>query len=103
MLMVLKYKLSYNVCGSTEAVVRALNSSLRDASSESWAVVLNLGLSLSAQHCSSSLSCMKDYMAVDSGGYVCTNSLPTLTAVWLDASQRRQSSFQLNVSARSKV
>ena len=31
---------------------------------------------------------MNEYLAVDSGGYLCTNSLCALIAAWLRASQR---------------
>ena len=39
-------------------------------------------------HCSSSLSCMNVYMTIDSGGYLCANSLRALIAEWLDVSPR---------------
>ena len=49
---------------------------------------------------SNSPSCMGEYLSIDSGGYVCTNSLRVLVAAWLDASQRNLDSFRLNRSAR---
>ena len=39
-------------------------------------------------HCSSALRCMDSFLAIDSGGYVCTNSLRALIAVSLDACER---------------
>ena len=39
-------------------------------------------------HCSSSVRCMNEYLAIDSGGYFCTKSLCILIAAWLGASQR---------------
>ena len=30
---------------------------------------------------------MNEYMAIDSGGYLCTNSFRALIAAWLDASK----------------
>ncbi|KAK2182759.1 hypothetical protein NP493_337g00027 [Ridgeia piscesae] len=33
---------------------------------------------------------MNEYLAIDSGGYLYTNSLCALIAAWLGASQRRQ-------------
>ena len=36
----------------------------------------------------SSLSYINEYLAIDSGGYFCLNSRRTLTAMWLDASER---------------
>ena len=38
-------------------------------------------------HCSGSLSCVNEYLAIDVGGYLCRNSLCAV-AVWLDSSQR---------------
>ena len=34
--------------------------------------------------CSSSLSCMNEYLAIDSGGYLCVNSPHALIAKWLE-------------------
>ena len=39
-------------------------------------------------HCSGSRSWVNEYLAIDIGGYLYTNSLCELIAVWLDASQR---------------
>ena len=39
-------------------------------------------------------------MAVDSGGYWCTNKLRALTVAWLISSQRSRNGVQLNRSAR---
>ena len=36
---------------------------------------------LSAPHCSSSLCCIIEYVAIDSGEYLCVNSLHSLIAV----------------------
>ena len=41
-------------------------------------------------HCSSSLSCTNECLAIDGGGYVYINNLRALIAAWLDASQRRR-------------
>ena len=46
--------------------------------------------------------CMTMYLARDSGGYLCTNSLLALMAAWLDASQRDRDGVQLNRSAREQ-
>ena len=53
--------------------------------------------SLFTVHCSSSLSCMNECLATDSG-YLCM-SLHQI-AVWLDASQRSWDDIQLNCSVR---
>ena len=39
-------------------------------------------------HCSSSLSCINEYMAIDSGGYLYEQPLHINCSIWLDASQR---------------
>ena len=49
---------------------RASNSRLREPGFESCAAVLKPWASFFTLHCSSSLSCINEYMAIDSGGYV---------------------------------
>ena len=49
---------------------RASDSRLREPGFETCAAVLNLWASFFTLHCSSSLSCIYEYMAIDSGGYV---------------------------------
>ena len=39
-------------------------------------------------HCSSSLSCLNEYLTIDSGGYVYEQSSRINCSIWLDASQR---------------
>ena len=39
-------------------------------------------------HCSSSLSCINEYLAIDSGGYVYEQPSRINCSTWLDASQR---------------
>ena len=55
---------------------RASDSRLREPGFEPCAAVLKTWASVFTLHCSSSLSCINEYLAIDSGGYV------------LDASQR---------------
>ena len=43
---------------------------------------------------------MNEYLDIDSGGYLCTNSLHTLIAAWLDTSMRSQESVRMNMSTR---
>ena len=45
---------------------------------------------------------MNEYLAVDSGGYLCTNSLCALIAASLRASQRCRNGVQLNRFAREE-
>ena len=40
-------------------------------------------------HCSSSLSCMHEYLVIDSGGYLCMNSLCALIGLLLFCSQQQ--------------
>ena len=51
-------------------------------------VTLNLGQVSYTQRGSISFGHMNEYLAIDSGGYLCTNSLCTLIAAWLNAFQR---------------
>ena len=53
------------------AVGRASDSCQREPGFESCAAVSNRGQIVSL-HCSSSLSCMNEYLAIDSGGYLYT-------------------------------
>ena len=50
--------------------------------------VSNLGQVIYILHYCSSLSCMNEYLAIDSGGYLCTNCLRALFTAWLNAVQR---------------
>ena len=50
---------------------------------------------------SSSPSCMNKYLAVDSDGYLCTNSVRVLIAAWLYASQRSRDGVQYARSCNS--
>ena len=49
---------------------RASDSRLREPGFESCAAVLKHWASFFTLHCSSSLSCINDYLAIDSGEYV---------------------------------
>ena len=64
------------------------------------AAVSNFGKVFFNLHCSSSLTCMNVYMTIDSGGYLCTNSLCVLIASWLDASPRSLDDVWLNGSTK---
>ena len=63
---------------------RALDSQLRGHMLESCAAVLKHWASIVPLHCSSSLSCINEYLAIDSGGYGSRINC----SIWLDASQR---------------
>ena len=81
-------------CSGT--VARSSGSRLRESEFESCAAVS----SSFTLHCSSSLSCMNEYLVVKSGGYLCTISLWTLIAEWLDATKRSRDGVWLNRTAR---
>ena len=59
---------------------RASDSRLRGPGFESCAAVLKHRAIVFILHCSSSLSCINEYLAIDTGGYLCTNSLRALIA-----------------------
>ena len=68
---------------------RASDSRLREPGFESCAAVLKpWASSFSTLHCSSSLSCINEYLAIDSGGYVYEQPSRINCSIWLDASQR---------------
>ena len=50
------------------------------------AAVLKLWASVFTLHCSSSLSCINEYLAIDSGGYVYEPPSRINFRLWLDAS-----------------
>ena len=52
------------------------------------AAVLKPWASFFTLHCSSSLSCINEYLAIDSDGYVYEQPLRINCSIWLDASQR---------------
>ena len=51
-------------------------------------VVLKLWASVFIVHWSSSFSCINEYLAIDSGGYVYDQPSHINCSIWLDASQR---------------
>ena len=61
----------------TGAVARASDSQLREAGFESCAAV-KLWSSCFTLHCSGSFSCMNEYLAIERGGCLCTNSIRAL-------------------------
>ena len=67
---------------------RASDSRLRGPGFESCAAVLKPWASLFTLHCSSLLSCVNKYLAIDSGGYVYDQPSCINCSIWLDASQR---------------
>ena len=67
---------------------RASDSRLREPGFESCAAVLKPWASFFTLHCSSSLSCIHEYLAIDSGGYVYEQPSRINCSIWLDASQR---------------
>ena len=79
---------------------RALDSQLREPGFESCAAVLKPWACFFTLHCSSSLSCINEYRAIDSGGYVYEQPSRINCRIWLDASQR---SFIEHVCQENKV
>ena len=67
---------------------RASDSRLRDPGFESCTAVLKLWASFFTLHCSTLLSCINEYQAIDSGGYVYEHPSRNICSIWLDASQR---------------
>ena len=49
-------------------------------------------------HCCSSLSCMNEHLAIDTGECLCTDNICTLIAAWLNASERSWVGIPLNSS-----
>ena len=62
-------------------VAAALASDILAAALKPWASFFTL-------HCSSSLSCLNEYLTIDSGGYVYEQPSRINCSIWLDASQR---------------
>ena len=67
---------------------------------ESCVAVLNPWASFSTLHCSSSLSCINEYLAIDSSGYVYEQPSCIYCSIWLDASQRRRDGVWVNRAVR---
>ena len=64
-------------------------------------LVSNYGKIWFSLHCPSSPSCMNEYEAIDSGGYLCMNIIHALIAAWLNASQCSYNGVRLNCYARN--
>ena len=64
---------------------RASDSRLREPGFESCAVVLKPWASFVTLHCSSSVSCINECLAIDSGGYVYEQPSRIYCSIWLDA------------------
>ena len=67
---------------------RASDSRLREPGFESCAVVLKPWASFFTLHCTSSLSCINDDLAIDSGGYVYEQPSRINCSILLDYFQR---------------
>jgi len=66
---------------------RALDSRLREPGFESCAAVLKPWASFFTLHCSSSLSCLNEYLAIDNGGFMYEQSPSLNCSIRVDASQ----------------
>ena len=60
----------------------------------------NPGCGVKTLHCSSSLSCLNEYLTIDSGGYVYEQPSRINCSIWLDASQRSRDGILVNRSVR---
>ena len=65
-------------------------------------ILLYITVSIS-RLCPSSLSCINEYLAINSGGNTGVNSLRPVIAVWLNSSQRSQVGVRMNRSAISDM
>ena len=63
---------------------RASDYRLREPGFESCAAVLKPWASFFTLHCSSSLSCIHEYLAIDTGGYVYEQPSRINYSIWLD-------------------
>ena len=79
---------------------RALDSRLREPRFKSCAVVLKPWASFFTLHCSSSLSCTNEYLAIDNGRYVYEQPSCINCTIWLDASQRSWDGVWVNRSVK---
>ena len=81
-------KLEDSVCRVQWLMGRASDSRLREPGFEYCAAVLKPWASFFTLHYSSSLSCINEYLAIDTGGYVYEQPSCINCCMWLDASQR---------------
>ena len=79
---------------------RASDSRLRGLGFEFRAVVLKPWASFFSLHCSSSPSCINEYLAIDSGGFVYEQPSRCNCSIWLDACQTSSDGIWLNRSVR---
>ena len=79
---------TYVLCRAQWLRGRASDSQLREPRFESCAAMLKPRASFFTLHCSSALSCINEYLAIDSDGYVYKQPLRINYGIWLDASQR---------------
>ena len=75
---------------------RASDYRLRGPGFKSCVAVLKPWASFSTLYCSGSLSCINEYLAIDSGGYVYKQPSHINCSIWLDASLRSWDGVWLN-------
>ena len=90
------------ICNGTAQWLRGtdLDSRLWESRLQSCDVVLKPWASFFTLHCSSSLSCINENLAIDSGGYVYEQPSRINCSIWLDASQRSRDGVWVNRSVR---
>ena len=98
----MKKKMIVTICRAQWLRGSASDYRLREPGFESCAAVLKPWASFFTLHCSSSLSCINEYLAIDSGaiGYVYEQPLRINCSIWLDASQRSRDGVCVNTSIR---
>ena len=81
-------RFKFSICRAQWLRGRAMDSRLRGPEFESCAAVLKPWTSFCNLHCSSSLSCINEYLAIDSSGYVYEQPSCIHCSIWLDVFQR---------------
>ena len=94
------YKFYNDNCNAKWLRGRTSNSWLREPGFESCAAVLKTWASFFILHCSSSLSCINEYLTIDSDGYVYEQPSRINCSIWVDASQRSRDGIWVNRSVR---
>ena len=79
---------THTLCRAQWLRGRVSDCRLREPGFESCAGVLKPWASFFTLHCSSSLSCTNEYLAIDSGGYVYEQLSRINYSIWMDVSQR---------------
>ena len=96
----LTFILLHNFCRAQWLRGRTSDSRLRGPGFESYAAVLKPRARFFTLHCSSSLSCINEYLAIGTAGYVYEQHSRLNCSIWLDVSQTSWDGVWLNRSIR---